>query len=218
MLHRQFNFRILQSTLSILHNYPKRKTFLVFRNTLSDVNIEQLDILNEGRQLPFQPIEQGLQSKVLIDDDGEITNHRREFGDLRINRNPCRRDRSEVDFEHHGRQRQIVFLHPFRVQFADATDVAVIEDHACGTPGMQCRMNKFLEAQSGRRQQCFEVTLDVIEINLARPAAPSFRQRAAVGQAGEFPRLPEARNRSLPERHAGKYGRSRTGERDFACA
>jgi hypothetical protein len=64
LLHRQFDFRILQSTLSILHNYPESKTFLVFGNALSGVKIEQLDVLNECRQPVLQAIPKGLQRKI----------------------------------------------------------------------------------------------------------------------------------------------------------
>ena len=113
-----------------MHNYPERKTFLVFRNTLSSVNIEQLYVLNEGRQLPFQAIEQGLQGQIVIDHDRQVADHRRKPGDLGVGGNIRRLECSEIEFEDHRRLWQIVLLRPFGMQFADATDLPVLEQNA----------------------------------------------------------------------------------------
>jgi len=40
LLHRSINFRILQSALSILHNYTERKTFLTRINAFAGIHIE----------------------------------------------------------------------------------------------------------------------------------------------------------------------------------
>jgi len=40
LLHRGVHFRVLQSPLSILHNYPERKAFLAGCDAFSGVNVE----------------------------------------------------------------------------------------------------------------------------------------------------------------------------------
>ena len=49
LLGRCIDFRILQSPLSILHNYTKSKTLLPLLNSLSGEYIEQPDVLYERR-------------------------------------------------------------------------------------------------------------------------------------------------------------------------
>jgi hypothetical protein len=38
-----------------------------------------LDVLNEAEICPFKPSSKGLQSHVLIDNDGQVANNRRKF-------------------------------------------------------------------------------------------------------------------------------------------
>ena len=47
LLHGDIDFRVLQSPLSILHNYAKSKTFFALFNPFSGINVEESDVLNE---------------------------------------------------------------------------------------------------------------------------------------------------------------------------
>ena len=72
LLGRCIDFRILQSPLSILHNYTERKTFLPGINAFAGIDIEQSDLLDEARAVGREAIEQRLQGEALIDHDSEI--------------------------------------------------------------------------------------------------------------------------------------------------
>ncbi len=161
-----------------MHNYTKRKTFFVFRNTLSCVDIEQLNVLDQGRKLTFQAIQQRLKVEIVINDNGEVTNNWREFRHLGIGRNPGGSERCKINFKYNRWLWQIVFLNPLRMKFADAANRAAVEQHVCRSTGMKRRMQDFFETNLFRRQQSFQIAFHVIEINLACPATPPLGQRA----------------------------------------
>ena len=86
ILHDSVDFRVLQSPLSILHNYAKSKTFLSGINAFPGVNIEQPDVLNEGRALAHEGVENFLQGQRLINHNRQVADGGRllrDFGILR---------------------------------------------------------------------------------------------------------------------------------------
>ena len=72
-MHGNVDFGILQSPLSILHNYTESKTFLPGINAFPGVDIEQADVLDKGGALGFKQVKNGLQGEILVDNDGQVT-------------------------------------------------------------------------------------------------------------------------------------------------
>ena len=64
MLHRGIHFRVLQSPLSILHNYAERNTFLPVIDAFSGPDVEQMHRLNERRTVFRNAVEKRLKATV----------------------------------------------------------------------------------------------------------------------------------------------------------
>jgi hypothetical protein len=86
------------------------------------------------------------------------------------------------DLEHHRRVRQLVFLQPARMQFADPRPPRNRRFHARAASRMQRRMLGLHEARDGGREQRLEIALDVEEVDRARRDAPLLVERRAVGE------------------------------------
>ena len=187
LLHCGIDFRILQSFLSILHNYTKCKTFFPGGDAFSGVNIEQSNVLNDGRPMCRHAIHERLQFELLINHDGQIADRRRVAVKSRciavMRTVSGHRDRARIP------------------------PVPVARSYFCSHCGcssptkpmtlpstltlraatrMQGRMNDLLEAGNARRQQRFDFALDVEEIDVARSASPLFGEGTAVSQSRRF--------------------------------
>ena len=136
LLHCRIDFRILQSPLSILHNYTESKTFFPWLDAFSGVNVEQFDLLDEGRPVGQNAVEQGLKFEFLIDHDGHVAQCGRLFRNLAVGRQARGQDGGEVEFTDDRGERQFVVLDPLRVQLADHADSLAVDQDAGAAAGV----------------------------------------------------------------------------------
>ena len=105
--------------------------------------------------------------------DRLVSRHRREL------RQRALQHGIQVEFEQHRRMRQLVGLAPARVQFADDADAAAVELDARAAARVQRRMLVGTKLQRARRQQGFDVALDVEEVDARAPCRPHCRLSAS---------------------------------------
>ena len=90
-----------------------------------------------------------------------------------------------IHFKHQRRLRQIVFLQPLRVQFADKADGLAIEHNLGGAPRMQRRMSRFDKLHGFAGQQGLYIGFGIVKIHAAAFLTPLLGQRRAIQQAAD---------------------------------
>ena len=125
--YRILHFLIRQSALSILHNYPESKAFLVFGKPWSTVLVEHAEGLDErGGRLP-QGVQHLACKDVFGDDKSQITSHLRESRKRNMTWQNPPRNSLTVNLKQHWRRGQIKGLRQRRVQRAEPADSLTIQ-------------------------------------------------------------------------------------------
>ena len=167
LLHGGIDLRVLQSPLSILHNYTECKTFFALIDPFSSVDVKEFYFFDQGWKRIFQSIQNLLEFQFLIHNDRQVAQHRRLFRDFIKLGQCCLLENVQIQFENDRSERQIIFLLPLRVQFAEMADDNVVDDDFGTTPRMERRVRRFLETGDLRCEQQLDLAFDVEEIDIS---------------------------------------------------
>ena len=205
--YHRIHFGVRQGAFSILHNYPERKAFLPFRQTLALIHIEQSDLVNEGRRGRCAgPPSSGAKAWSCGYHQGQIAGHRREARNLRdrpawlpparrpdrVRTRPAPLTRSSYFCTHCGCS-------------SPTKPMSWPSSSTLGRSGPGCSAGCASLVESQARavpSSASRSPLTSKKSTVARRRAPLFRQRRTGPEAADAQRLAEAGDR-LAGRHRG---------------